>query len=113
MSFQLHKVAHAWDTLIVCDGTAIKPCTYASLIELVKNAITDLTIIATLLATVGFMYAGFKLLTSQGNSGAMKDAKELLMKILIGFFWILAAWILVYTITSWFLKPGYSILGNP
>lgn len=96
--------------LIVCDGPN---CTFADLITLVQNLINFLIIISTFLATAAFAYAGILLLTSGGNESALKKAKDIFWKVLIGYLWILGAWLLVYTITSVLLKDGYSLLGSP
>jgi len=99
--------------LIVCDGTVADPCTFSDLITLAQNLINALITISTLLATAAFAYAGFILLTSGGNESAKTRAKEIFRKVLVGYLWILGAWLLVYTITSVLLNPGYSILGAP
>lgn len=106
-------MATPWQPLIVCDGTADDPCTFASLIELVKALITDLVLLSTLLAVAAFCYAGFLLLTSGGNEGAKTKAKDVFVKVLKGYLWILAAWLIVYTITNTLLNSGYSLLGSP
>lgn len=96
--------------LIVCDGP---DCTFGDLIKLARNLINALIIISTFLATAAFAYAGFILLTSGGQESAKTKAKEIFRKVLIGYLWILGAWLLVYTITSVLLRPGYSLLGAP
>ena len=101
-----------WKELIVCDGVT-EVCTFNHLIELTQNLITNLIIISTFLATAAFAYAGFLLLTSGGSESAKTRAKEVFRKVLIGYLWILGAWLLVYTITSVLLRPGYSLLGAP
>lgn len=98
--------------LIVCDGVT-EPCTFSHLIELVKNLITAMVIISTFLATAAFAYAGILLLTSGGSEGKKDEAKKIFTKVLIGYLWILGAWVIVYTITSVLLDPGYSLLGAP
>lgn len=102
-----------WKPLIVCDGTKASPCDFEKLIELVKVLINDLVILSTLLAVVVFAYAGFKLLTANGNEGEVKKAIGMLQKVVWGYVWILAAWLVVYTITTALLNPGYSLLGSP
>jgi len=105
-----------WEPLIVCDGvktTELPECDFNSLITLVKVLITDLVYLSTFLAVAAFAYAGYILLTSGGNTSARDKAKGVFMKVLIGYLWILAAWLIVYTITSVLLKPGYSLLGAP
>lgn len=102
-----------WKPLIVCQGTKESPCTYESLIELVKVLIHDMVVISTLLAVITFIWVGIKLLGSGGNESAMTEAKKMLWKVVIGYLWILAAWLVVYTITSVLLNDGYSLLGAP
>lgn len=101
-----------WRTLIVCDGVTVK-CTFELLILLAQNLINDLIVISTFLATAAFAYAGFILLTSGGNESKKNQAKEIFRKVLIGYLWILGAWLLVYTITSVLLRSGFSLLGPP
>ena len=98
-----------WQPLIVCDGV-ITPCTFASLVTLAQNLITDLIIFSTFLAVAAFAYAGILLLTSGGSEGQRDKAKDVFLKVLKGYLWILGAWLLVYTITSVLLKTGYFLL---
>ena len=104
-----------WKSLIVCNSPPEfpEPYGFSHLILLAQNLITDLIVISTFLATAAFAYAGFILLTSGGNESAKNRAKEIFRKVLIGYLWILGAWLLVYTITSVLLKDGYSLLGAP
>ena len=99
-------------SLIVCDGVTVK-CNFDSLISLAQILITDLVLLSTFLATMAFAYAGIILLTSGGSESAKDKAKEIFLKVLKGYLWILAAWLLVYTITSVLLKPEFSRLGPP
>ena len=98
--------------LIVCDGGATDPCTFGHLVTLAQNVINALILFSTFLAVASFAYAGFLLLTSGGNEQKKNQAKEVFRKVLIGYLWILGAWLLVYTITS-LLAPGFSLLGAP
>lgn len=113
-----------WQSLIVCDGVGGVPgpsgnilpkCDFKSLVMLVNVLINNLVIISTLLAVMVFIYAGFILLTSGGNPGARDRAKGMLGKVVVGYLVVLAAWIIVYTITSVLLDPAgnYSLLGAP
>ncbi len=110
-----------WEPLVVCSGVPNDPilgeggkvlpvCNFGSLITLLQVLIHDLVVISTLLAGCVFAYAGFILLTSGGNANAMKQAREIFMKVLKGYLWILAAWLIVYTITNTLLGPGYTLL---
>ena len=99
-----------WKTLIVCDGPN---CKFSDLIVLTQNLIHNLIVLSTFLAVAAFAYAGIILLTSGGSESAKTKAKDIFLKVLKGYLWILAAWLLVYTITSVLLEPGYSLLGAP
>ncbi len=100
--------------LIVCDG-AIEACTFNHLIKLVGQLINAMVIISTFLATGAFAYAGIKLLTSGGNESAMTEAKSIFTKVLIGYLWILGAWVVVYTIINVLVvdDSGYTLLEKP
>ena len=104
-----------WRTLIVCNSPPDfpEPCGFSHLILLAQNLINDLIVISTFLATAAFAYAGLLLLTSGGSEGQRDKAKDVFKKVLKGYLWILGAWLLVYTITSALLNPGFSILGAP
>lgn len=100
-----------WKPLIVCGGP---DCTYNDLIQLAQNVINNLIVLSSIFAMAAFMFAGFKLLTSGGSPGAKDEAKKIFWKVFWGFVWILAAWIVVYTITSVLLKPEFNtVIGNP
>ncbi len=75
--------------------------------ELINNVIKFLLFtIATPLAALIFVYAGFMLLTSGGSSEKMTTAKKILTNLIIGYVIALAAWLVINTIlTSEFL--GY------
>lgn len=90
---------------IICDGP---DCDFADLAKLVGILINDLIIISTFIATGLFVYAGFRLLISGGDEGAMRDAKAIIGKVIRGYIVILTAWLVVYTITHTLLKEGYS-----
>lgn len=101
----------AWKPLIVCDpGVVGHDCDFTSLMQLLHNLVTDLVLLSTLLAVAVFCWAGIILLTSGGNPSKWEKAKNMLWKVVLGYVWILAAWLIVYTITSALLNPGYSVL---
>lgn len=97
--------------LIVCGG-ASDPCQFHHLGELVQNLIYDLVLLSTFLATAAFAYAGFLLLTSGGNESKKNEAKDIFLKVLKGYLWILVAWVLIYTITRVLLLDEFTLLGS-
>jgi hypothetical protein len=82
-------------------------CDFADLITLARNLITALVMISTFLAAAAFAYAGMLLLSSGGSEGKKDQAKKVFTKVLIGYLWILGAWVLVYTISRVLLAPGF------
>ncbi|OHB08539.1 MAG: hypothetical protein A3I86_02715 [Candidatus Zambryskibacteria bacterium RIFCSPLOWO2_02_FULL_39_14] len=96
--------------LIVCGTDALGECTLSDLVTLLQRLINALIIISTFLATIAFAYAGFLLLTSGGNEGSKTKAKDIFIKVLMGYLWILGAWLIVYTISSVLLRPGFSLI---
>lgn len=96
---------------IVC-GVEVA-CEYPHLIELARNIIHNLVVFSTFIAVAVFAYVGFLLLTSGGSEDKKNQAKHAFKMVVIGYLWILTAWLLIYTITDVLLKDGYSILGNP
>lgn len=103
-----------WQSLIVCDAVpnpgGLPLCSFGSLVTLVNVLIHDMVVLSTFLATGVIAYAGFLLLKSGGDPGAMTKAREIFRKVIFGYLWILAAWVIVYTITHTLLKGGYSLL---
>jgi len=61
---------------------------------------TDCDFISIPIAVIGFIYAGFLIMTAGADTGKVSKGKELLLKIAIGFFFVLAAWLIVNLITS-------------
>lgn len=97
--------------VVPCGGPGEDPCDFDSLIELAKNVIDLITIISIPLAVIGFAVAGFKILTAGADPGKVSEGRELLMKIAIGFFFILAAWLIVNLITSTlFTGEGFNLV---
>lgn len=111
-------LAHGADSgLIFCNtgapnanGKFANECNFASLIELVKRIINFVVKFATLLASLGFIYAGFLLIMDQGSEKNVQKAKNIMTNIAIGFAYILGAWIIVYTIISVLVKPDPNLI---
>lgn len=80
--------------LIPCSGP---DCDLCSFVQLGQNIINFLVYFSTLLATVLFCYAGFKMLTGADNPGAITKAKKLFWTVLWGFALLLAAWLILDT----------------
>lgn len=83
-------------------------CTFSHFVMLIQNITTFLLLLSFPVAVILFSYAGFRLLTSQGNPSRLEEAKQILLDVAIGLFIALTAWLVVRLITSALLnKEGY------
>jgi hypothetical protein len=100
--------------LIPCDGGALGngpgACTFNSLLRLGLNVMYYLIYIAVPFAAISFAWAGFLYMTSAGNPSRASRGRQIFTNVGIGLVIILAAWLIVYTITSVLLAPGFSAL---
>lgn len=102
-----------WKSLTnICQGYGDDRCGYGDLVTLVDHLINNLVLISTLVVVVVLIYSGFELITSMGKQSAWTDFKERMWKVMVGYVWILVAWVIVYTITDKLLKSSISLLGN-
>lgn len=72
-----------------------KECGWQELMALGGELLRFAIFIAILGATIAFAFAGFKLITNQGDSGAISKAKEMMIKAAIGIVVTMTAWIIV------------------
>ena len=86
-------------------------CGWNDLVALARKLVNYLILISAPIAAIVFAYAGFLLTTAGPDVGKREEAKKLFLNAAIGFVVILAAWLIVYTITSALLtSAGYSFL---
>lgn len=82
----------------VCDGP---DCDFSDLVLLVQKIINFLIFtLAFPISALMFAYAGILMLTAGGKEGQIKKAKSIFMGVAIGLVLMLAAWLIVYTITN-------------
>ena len=101
--------------VVVCQGISYPPpptgqspqCDFYDAMNEVKLLMNYAFIISLPITLIFVTWTGIQILLSQGNPSKIKDAKDRAMKVLIGFIFILAAWLIVYTIVHYFLQPTY------
>jgi len=83
-------------------------CGYRDLLSLVNNIINWVIMISVPIAAGVFAWAGFIYMTT-GVADQKSYAKDMIQKVFLGFVAILAAWIIVTTITNTLLsdKDGF------
>src|SRR6185436_13804665 len=87
-------------------------CDFSALLILIKNGMTDLILISTLVVVIALVIAGVKLVTAgmRGDYNALSDVRGTFGRIILGYAIILLSWLLVYTITSTLLNDNFSLL---
>lgn len=89
---------------IPCDGGPTDECDFDDLIQLGKNIMNFLILLSIPVATIAFAWAGILMLTARGNESQISKAKEIFTKVLIGFLFVLTAWLIVQLITGALIK---------
>ncbi len=77
------------------------PCDFEDFIQLIRNVIRFIVLYLTLPALVlAIAWAGFLILTSGGNAGKRTEAKDVLLKVVMGLIFMIGAWFIVEMIYS-------------
>ena len=104
------------NTVTASDGTQSvpNPCGFNHILILAKNLITGWIMAGVTIATLGFTYAGYLYITAAGNMEHVKHAHSIFLKVAVGFFFMLSAWLIVKALESAFLtddQKARSFLG--
>lgn len=101
-------VEYADGGLVTCQGPDCNAC---KLVEMVNKIVNFLIVLLTILATFVLVIAGFRMVTSGGNSSAWDSAKQSFLNVIIGFILVLAAWLIVDTILKALTGTGLEVWG--
>lgn len=82
------------------NGTVLDKCTFNDFLIGIKNLTNYLIVLAASLAALAFAWAGILYLTAGGNPSQIETAHTIFWKVFKGFIVMLAAWLIVYTITA-------------
>ena len=81
-------------------------CTFQDLIAAVKKVVDIAVKLALSLSVIAITYAGFLYMKSGDNPGDRKRANKMLLNVVKGIVFILAAWLIVSLIANALLRPG-------
>lgn len=84
-------------------GTVKNPCGFGDFITLVNNITNFLIILGASFSAVAFGYAGFLMMTAAGEMGKIEEAKAIFGKVVVGFLFMLSAWLIVHAFEAAFL----------
>lgn len=117
----------ATPTLVLAQAGGLVPCSGPDcntndVVGFANNVISYLIQGLGIIAVIVMVYAGFKMVTSAGDEGAWRSAKELFTNVVIGVILILASWLIIDTLLKgltnqgldeWSQKLQMSDLPNP
>lgn len=87
---------------ILCDGGYQDPCTFEHVMGFLRFALNFLVYkMITPVFVIMLMWQGIKMITSSVNGAkatTLTDVKKSIQTLLIGYLWVLAAWLIVKTV---------------
>ena len=87
----------------IYEGSVKDPCDFGDFITLVNNITNFLIILGASFSAVAFGYAGFLMMTANGEMGKIEEAKAIFGKVVVGFLLMLSAWLIVHALEAAFL----------
>lgn len=90
--------------IVPCEGDS---CTACELITLGNNIIKFLIMVGVLFATILLMYAGYLMVSAQGNRAKIENARSIFTNVVIGISIMLLAFLIVDTFMKTFLGPRF------
>ena len=94
--------------LVPCSGP---DCTTAHVSTFANGLINFLISMLGVIAVIALVFAGFKMVMSQGNEAEWGKAKEMFTNVVIGIIIILAAWLIVDTLLKGLTGSGLDVWG--
>ncbi|HVU75547.1 MAG TPA: hypothetical protein VHD38_01770 [Candidatus Paceibacterota bacterium] len=93
--------------IVTCDGA---DCTVCNLATTAQNILNTAIYMLVFLSAVLIAWAGWKMLTSAGNTEGYAQGKSILSNVIIGLVIVLAGWIVVDTLMKTMVNQG-GVLG--
>ena len=79
-------------------------CNLCDAVTMINYIVNWLFGFLAILAVIGLMISGFRLVVSGGDVGAWTQAKQMFTNIVVGFVIVLSAWLIVDTIMKAFIS---------
>jgi hypothetical protein len=92
--------------IVPCGDDPTNPCNACDLVSLAQETINFAVYFTIFVATLLFVYAGFKYITAGGDSGKIKEATKVFWSVLVGMVIVLTAWLVVDILMKTFLNQG-------
>ena len=89
--------------LVTCEGP---DCNWCTLVDMVNGVIDFIIAMLSVIAIIIMVIAGFRMVTSGGDTGAWESGKKMLTSVIIGIVLVLASWLIVDTLLSMLTGKG-------
>ena len=96
--------------LVPCKGIndkGVDDCDFNALMKLINRVISFILYVSVPLAAISFSYAGYLYISAAGDTSKIESAHAIFKSVLIGFIFIISAWLIVYTIINSLLGPDF------
>jgi Type IV secretion system pilin len=91
---------------------SIVGCNWTDLVNLFQSVILFGIYLASVVVVIVLIKTGFTMMTT-GSSSELAEAKKSLTKVLLGYFFMLAGWLLVkYILTQFGVSDSYQMLAS-
>lgn len=92
--------------LVPCDGVVV-PCDFNALMKLLNRVMNFILYMSIPLAAISISYAGALYIFAAGDTGKIKEAHKIFGSVVKGFVFVLAGWLIVYSIMSMLLGANF------
>ncbi|TSC58840.1 MAG: hypothetical protein Greene041679_42 [Parcubacteria group bacterium Greene0416_79] len=79
------------------------PCHFNDVVLITINILRGWLMVGATIATMGFAYAGYLYITAMGSEEKISHAHSIFYKVILGFVFMLGAWLVAYTFERTFL----------
>ncbi len=88
------------------------PLGYGAIFEMIQRIMSDAVILGSMFAVILIAYAGFLFVTNPSSPSNISKGRTILIDTVIGFVFILAAWLIVNEIMAVFTTGGLTSFTN-
>ena len=89
------------------DKRVVVPCDFNALMVLLNRFMNFILYMSIPLAAISISYAGGLYIFAAGDTGKIESAHKIFWSVLKGFIFVLAGWLIVYSIMSALLGPNF------
>jgi hypothetical protein len=82
-------------------------CGFQDIINEIKKLINFAFLLAVPITIFALAWSGIKILLAVGNTSKIAEARRTMTMVIVGFLFVLCAWLIVYTLTSCLVQEKF------